>query len=158
MSLATTAWIRYHLPLFWAVGLPLYLVLLWLLLAAISSVMSGWRGLARFYRFPGGRFSGATWRWQSGALRYWTRYGNVLVVGASPEGLYLSTVFLFRAFHPPLLIPWNEIKVHLQKPMFGKLVSFNLGWQLQIPLRVREDLGKKIRAAAGPAFPAETIA
>ncbi len=157
MSFATSAWIRQHLPLFWAVGLPLYLALLWLMIGAITSVLSGWRALARYYRFRG-QFPGATWRWQSGALRYWTRYGNVLVVGAGPEGLYLGATFVMRVFHPPLLIPWNEIKVHMQKPIFGKLVSFNLGWQLQIPLRVREDLGKKIRAAAGPAFPAETIA
>ncbi len=156
MGFATSAWIRQHPALFLALGLPLYLAGLWLIISAITSALSGWRALARYDRFPG-RFPGTTWHWQSAAMRYWTRYGNVLVVGAGPEGLYLATTFVMRVFHPPLLIPWNEVKVHMQKPLFGKLVSFNLGWQLQIPLRVRHDLGEKIRLAAGAAFPMETV-
>ncbi len=33
----------------------------------------------------------------------------MLTVGATPQGLYLSVVALFRPGHPPLLIDWSAV-------------------------------------------------
>jgi hypothetical protein len=40
---------------------------------------------------------------------------NVLTLGVSQQGLYLASMFLFRFMHPPLLVPWSEIKVRRSK-------------------------------------------
>jgi hypothetical protein len=54
-----------------------------------------------------------------------------------PEGLYLASMFLFRFMHPPLLIPWSEIKVRRQKGWVFEYVIFTLGHERAIPLRIR---------------------
>lgn len=37
------------------------------------------------------------------------RYGNVVRVIFTNEGIYFSVSFLFRAFHPPFLVPWESV-------------------------------------------------
>src|SRR5579863_8770132 len=89
---------------------PLYFVCLWLLVASVVSLLSGWRSLATLYRAQAA-FTGSTWRMQSAQMRFLTNYNNVLTIGSSPQGLYLASMFLFRFMHPPLLVPWSEIRV-----------------------------------------------
>ncbi len=61
------------------------------------SVIGGWFALAKAYctREP---FNGAKWRMQSGQMRWRLNYNNVLTIGASPEGLYLASIFLFSVY------------------------------------------------------------
>ena len=54
-------------------------------------------------------------------MRWLAHYNNVLTLGASQRGLYLASMFLFRFMHPPLLVPWSEIKVRRSK-----------GWVLRV--------------------------
>jgi len=37
--------------------------------------------------------------------------GGILNFWISPEGLYLKVNILFRPGHPPLLIPWPDVRV-----------------------------------------------
>lgn len=85
-------------------------VLLWCTVSAILAFGGGWFGLARRYRgrpaemvrsitMASGSFDGL------GA-----HYGNCLTVSVSPAGIGLSVVLPFRAFHPPVLIPWSAIE------------------------------------------------
>jgi hypothetical protein len=106
-------WIDQH-PSAFAAILPIYFLCLWFLVGAIISFIGGWFSLAKVYRtrVP---FDGAKWRMQSGQMRRLTNYNNVLTLGVSPEGLYLASMFLFRFMHPPLLVPWSEIKVSRNK-------------------------------------------
>ena len=82
-------------------------------------------------------------------------YNNVQMVGASQQGLYLASMFLFRFVHPPLLVPWSEIKVRRSKGWFLEYVTLTLGHELAIPLRVRGNLAAKLREAAGNCWPIE---
>ena len=98
------AWVDSHPVLFvLADFLSVYVV--------VSFVVSRWSGWATLApRFPvTNEFTGSRWRLQSGQMRWLCGYHNCLTVGASPEGLYLSTITFFRLFHPPVLIPWSEI-------------------------------------------------
>ena len=133
---------------------PLYFVTLWLLVGAIISYVGGWFSLAQLYRIrvP---FNGAKWRGQSGQMRWLANYNNVLTLGASQEGLYLSSMFLFRFMHPPLLIPWGEIKVRKSKGWFFEYVTFTMGHQLAIPLRIRAKTAERLRNEAGNCWPVE---
>ncbi len=92
---------------------------------------------------------------QSGQMRWLANYNNVLTIGVSPQGLYLASMFLFRFMHPPLLVPWSEIKVRRKKGWVFEYVIFTMGHELGIPLRIREKLGAKLRESAGNCWPVE---
>lgn len=143
-------WIDQHPSL---LGLA-YVLCFWLLIGAIISFVGGWFSLAKVYRtqVP---FNGAKWRMQSGKMRWLMNYNNVLTIGASPQGLYLASMFLFRFLHPPLLVPWSEIKVRRKKGWVFETVTFTMGHELAIPLRIRGTLAVKLRASAGNCWPVE---
>jgi hypothetical protein len=127
---------------------------MWLLVGGIISFVSGWSSLARVY-LTTSAFDGAKWRMQSGRMRWFVGYNNVLTIGASQQGLYLSVMFFFRFMHPPLLVPWSEIKVQKEKGWVFEYVTFTLGRELAIPLRIRGTLGMNLQHAAGSAWPVE---
>jgi hypothetical protein len=127
---------------------------MWLLVGAIISLISGWSSLAKVYR-TASAFDGAKWRMQSGRMRWFVGYNNVLTIGASQQGLYLATMFLFRFMHPPLLVPWSEIKVQKKKGWVFEYVTFTLGRELAIPLRILGTLGTNLQRAAGSGWPLE---
>jgi hypothetical protein len=143
-------------PKLFAAIFPVYFTIIWLLVGAILSYVGGWFSLAKVYRtrVP---FNGAKWGMQSGQMRWWTNYNNVLTLGVNREGLYLATMFLFRFMHPPLLVPWSEIKVRGGKGWFFKYVTFMMGHELAIPLRIRGKLAAKLRDTAGNCWPIEEM-
>jgi len=133
---------------------PIYFLCLWLLVGATISVMGGWFSLAKVYRtqVP---FDGTRWRMQSAQMRWLANYNNVLTIGVSPQGLYLASMFLFRFMHPPLLVPWSEIKVRRSNGWAFEYVIFTMGRDLAIPLRIRARLAAKLRNSAGNSWPVE---
>jgi hypothetical protein len=55
-------------------------------------------------------------------------YQNSIVLKYNYQGIYLKPIFLFRLFHPPVLIPWNEIKdVRDKKILFINLKELVIG-------------------------------
>jgi hypothetical protein len=146
-------WIDQH-PSAFAAIFPIYFLCLWFLVATIISLVGGWYSLARVYRtqVP---FNGTKWRMQSGQMRCLMNYNNVLTLGVSPEGVYLASMFLFRFLHPPLLVPWSEIKVRRKKGWVFEYVIFTMGHELAIPLRIRGKLAAKLRESAGNCWPVE---
>jgi hypothetical protein len=88
-------------------------------------------------------------------MRRLANYNRVLTIGVNPQGLYLATMFLFRFMHPPLLVPWSEIKVQRSKGWMFEYVTLTLGHELAIPLRVRARLAAKMRESAGTYWPVE---
>ena len=133
---------------------PVYFITLWFLVGAVISFVGGWFSLAKVYRtrVP---FNGAKWGRQSGQMRWLVNYNRVLTLGASQEGLYLACMFLFRFMHPPLLIPWSEIKVRRKKGWVFDYVIFALGHELAIPLRIRAKVAERLRNEAGSRWPVE---
>ncbi len=134
--------------------LPIYLLTLWLLVGATISFVGGWFSLAKGYRTRVA-FNGAKLGMQSGQMRWLANYNNVLTIGASPQGLYLASMFLFRFRHPPLLIPWSEIRVQRRKGWVFEYVIFTLGHESAIPLRIRGTLAARLRESAGNYWPVE---
>jgi len=92
---------------------------------------------------------------QSGQMRWLANYNRVLTIGVSPEGLYLASMFLFRFMHPPLFVPWSEIKVRRKNGWVFEYVIFTMGHELAIPLRIRAKLAAKLRESAGIYWPVE---
>src|SRR6266446_10262395 len=104
-------------PAFFAAVFPFYFIALWLLISTLISLIGGWFSLAKIYRtrIP---FQGMKLKLWSSQMRWWTHYNNVITAGASQEGLHLTSMFLFRFMHPPLLIPWAEVRVRRTKGWF----------------------------------------
>jgi hypothetical protein len=102
-------------------------------------------------------FLGSRWHFQSATMRWLCGYNNYITIGADPNGLYLSTLPIFPLFHPPLFIPWTEISLSSKNLFFAAGVRFELGRESSIPLWVRKRLAERIKAAAGQAYPIETI-
>jgi small-conductance mechanosensitive channel len=146
-------WIDQH-PAIFAVIFPIYFLSLWLLVCVIISFVGGWFSLAKVYRTRMA-FDGEKWRMKSGQMRWLANYNNVLTLGVSQQGLYLASMFLFRFMHPPLLVPWSEIKVRRRKGWFFEYVTLTLGHELAIPLRIRGALAMKLRESAGNCWPVE---
>ncbi|HEY7373221.1 MAG TPA: hypothetical protein VIF57_13750 [Polyangia bacterium] len=90
---------------------PLFAVIIWAATLTALSIGGGWRALAQ--RFPAtGPRAGAMWSFTSATFR--TRllpvhYGNCVTVAVGDAGVRLGMLFVFRAMHPPILIPWSAI-------------------------------------------------
>jgi hypothetical protein len=113
-------------PMLFVAIFPFYFIIIWLLVGAINSYVGGWFSLARVYRTRM-VFNGARWRMQSGQMRWLANYNNMLTFGVSRQGLYLASMFLFRFMHPPLLIPWSEIKVRRSKGWVLRVCDLHAG-------------------------------
>jgi hypothetical protein len=133
---------------------PIYFLSLWLLVCATIGFIGGWFSLSKVYRtrVP---FSGAKWHMQSGQMRWLSNYNNVLTIGVGPQGLYLANLFLFRFMHPPLLVPWSEIKGRKHQGWLFEYVILTMGHETAIPLRIRTKLAAKLRESAGSFWPVE---
>lgn len=87
--------------------IPFFVVAMWVAVEFVISSTGGWMRLARSYattRDPGGTRFGPL-----SAKIGWASYSNILYLWVSPEGLYMRMMFLFRLFHPTLLIPWKDM-------------------------------------------------
>lgn len=70
----------------------------------------GWAGFAKRYRSPG-RPPGETFHATHLRFRlFLAAYRNAVKVVPTEAGLHVRTVFLFRAFHDPFLIPWSSVR------------------------------------------------
>lgn len=129
-------------------------VLLWLLACAGIARLGGWSGLAsrdrQSMRIPGKRS-----RRQSGALRHGMGYNNALTVTLSRRVPGLSVIFLFRAGHPPLLIPWRDIAVASERTRFSSVVRLSLARVPDVRLTLTEGTAERLRVAAGELWPGE---
>lgn len=96
-----------YLPLLIVPGFLAFFAGFWCLVGVGLAQMSGWATLARLYKAMG-HAPGPRSPMQSGALNG-VAFGSALTVGVSEQGLFLAVFPLFRAGHPPLLIPWSQM-------------------------------------------------
>jgi hypothetical protein len=86
------------------------IVVLWFPIGCwILGQVHGWKRLYRKFPAPAEVLTGPKFSFLGGkiGLLVWR---NALFAQVTPQGLRLSVLFLFRSGHPPLLIPWTEIK------------------------------------------------
>lgn len=142
-------WIRQYFPIIF----PFYFAALYTLVMYWIALVGGWRLLAKRFHLQE-TFEGEKWTRQSAAMRLLTRYNNILTIGADTAGLFMVPFVLFRAWHPPLFVPWSEITgVRETQFLFIKYVEMRLGRVEEVPFRIRASLAAKIQAAADPEWP-----
>lgn len=150
--------VRYH-PFLFVALIVLGIIAFQSLLLNLIAAVSGWKTLAARFRLQQ-PFSGRQWKWQSAQMRYYVGYNNSLVVGADQSGFFLRTMWMVRAGHAPLFIPWNEITVGKTQTswLVGNIVTLTLGRSEQIPFRIRASLATRLQSAAGSSWPASSPA
>ncbi|HTW45921.1 MAG TPA: hypothetical protein VMD58_10275 [Acidobacteriaceae bacterium] len=125
-------------------GVVAIAALVWFVGSSLSALGSGWHKLAIRFRHRGD-FEGDVRRFQTGVMRWASRYNYSLVLGANQEGLYIRTMWLARMEHPPLFIPWSEVTAIDQPRRFREGTLLTLGRKEQVPLWVLRRTGDWLR-------------
>jgi hypothetical protein len=124
----------------------------WVLVSFAISRFSGWTTLAGYY--PADRpFDGPLIRFQAAQFRHATNYNGCLNFGGNCDGVYMVPVLPFRAFHPPLMIPWTDITASPVKLLrFWNFVELRFQRAPEIPVRIKQSLAEKLVASSSGRF------
>ncbi len=127
----------------------------WIGMSGVLARFEGWPRLAQEYRLTN-RFPGTLHRFAR--VRMGSSPGHApVVLGSSPEGLYLRGSLLHRVGRPPILVPWNEI--HGERSPLGPysmdadLRFFTLGSSARIRIGVAVLDAVALVAEAGLGWP-----
>ncbi len=127
----------------------------WLSVMWGISFVGGWGRLARHYRASAPP-RGKRLVWQTVQLDRGIAFKHSLIAAADDRGLYLQVWPIYRAFHPPLMIPWEDVRSQRQGPdsQWGRLLvarTVILSTRLvpEVPLVVSERLAETLSAATG---------
>lgn len=66
---------------------------------------------------------------------------NCLNIAVSEAGLRLSVFPLFRLFHPPLVIPWDQVSVQNRSGILSNWIEFHFSGAPSVILRIEESVG-----------------
>lgn len=120
---------------------------MWVSVCFLLSRVGGWSELAARYPAPDG-VTGTNFHWRSGRVG-WVNYRNCLNLTATPAGLKLSVVAIFKMGHAPILVPWSAIRAEREKSFFISFVRLTFvgsATTLDLYAPLAEDL---IRAGGG---------
>lgn len=139
-------------PIWIPICFPLFFIAVWIFVLFLTSRVGGWSTLAQYYRTDR-PFPGTIFRWQGAQLRYGTNYNGCLTFGADEEGLYIVPVTILRAFHSPLLFPWNEIESRPVKVwLFFNFVELRFLRAPGVPMKIPVSLADRIAASSAGRF------
>lgn len=116
---------------------------IWIIVSALISYLGGWWLLSQYYQSRPSNIR-KKWFFQTAAMRFMTGYGNCLNIGVTDQGLSLSVLFIFRFGHPPLLIPWEDIRVEKFNSWMMKGVKLTFNKVPNVPLILRKRLARNI--------------
>jgi hypothetical protein len=111
----------------------------WCAIGYLVSFLTGWLALARRFKKqsePYGEIRSAGPFFYTVYMRFWGHYSSVIRLTAASDALYASVLFLFRIGHPPLRIPWDEIRFGRTKFFFRTNIVLTLGNAEKIPMRI----------------------
>jgi hypothetical protein len=111
----------------------------WFALSTVVARLGGWATLAQHYRVKY-RPNGKRFSMQSGRFG-WLDYNGCLRIIVADEGLYLSLWPRMMFSHPPLLLPWSDLKVlTVQDKWWGHHLSVAVGSpelaRIRLPLKI----------------------
>ncbi len=128
-------------------GFAIFFVALWCLVCFVASIVGGWFALSRRFRKqsePLGETRTAGPWFYGVSMRFWGNYSSVIRLTAAEDALYPSVLFPFRCGHPPLCIPWTEIKLSRAKLLWRRYVLLTLGNEERIPMRISERMARNL--------------
>lgn len=137
----------------WILCLTLFLAT-WVSVLWGISFLGGWSRLARHYRAR--RSSPGGLAWQTVQLDRGIAFRGSVRVAADEQGLYLTVWPIYRAFHPPLMIPWEDLRGQRQGPssrwgrmLVARTVLLSARLVPGVPLVVSERLAETLSRETG---------
>ncbi|HXK22276.1 MAG TPA: hypothetical protein VMS55_06310 [Myxococcota bacterium] len=138
-----------HPPPDWAATFfPVFFVGMWVLVSYSISAIGGWHTLAGHYA-ESSPCTGARFRLRSGQIGGLANYGGVLMLGADRAGLHLSVALPFRLAHPPLCVPWSDIRARAVRRWLSEGVELEFAKAPNATLRISRSLASSLFDAAG---------
>jgi hypothetical protein len=128
-------------------GIAIFFVAFWCLICFLISILGGWHLLSgRFcaQTAPYGETKSAGPLFYGVKMRFRVNYGNVIRLTATEDALYISILFFFRIGHPPLRIPWTEIKMAETKFLWRRYVFLMLGNEEKIRMRISARMARNL--------------
>lgn len=127
------------------IGFCVFFFVLWVASNFMFSKITGWGKLSSKYKI----LSKPVVQPIKFVNVYWGSVfitGNIYTVGANNKGLYLDVCFPFNPFHPPLFIPWQDIKQKQVKRSFKRHVQLIFGNNLSRPFEISLKTAEKLQA------------
>jgi len=135
--------------LFPFVAFILFWFFMWASISAVLSHLGGWAALAKSYLdiYPPKIYR---WTWVNGRFRVFVNYSNCLKIDADEKGMHLAIVYMFKFMHPPLLIPWTDIREikYGSYWFFWTELQLMLGDSDQVPIALYGSVAKEFRDIA----------
>jgi hypothetical protein len=127
--------------------IPVFIVAWMCTVCFLVSFLTGWLALARRFKqqsAPYGEIKTAGPFFYTVYMRFWGHYSSVIRLTAATDALYASVLFPFRVGHPPLRIPWNEIKLGRTKWFLRTYIVLTLGNEEMIPMRISQRMARNL--------------
>jgi len=129
---------------------PILIPLFWFFISGLVARMSGWKALAEVYPLLSDP-TGPKLRFQSASLRWSTNYTGIVHFSIDSQGLYLSVFVLFKIGHPPMFIPWSEIRSESRAGLIPSL-TLRFTRKPKVPMTISRALGERLAAMSGGRF------
>ncbi|HET7104239.1 MAG TPA: hypothetical protein VFI20_09140 [Terracidiphilus sp.] len=132
--------------LHWAIVLATCIVL-WLLASLTMSFVSGWHTLIDRFRK---REEPASDTLDSGAFSHLITmstlgfYPGLLRLSSAREALFISAALPCRFGHPPLRIPWSEVKLGERQTLLGWRMIITLGIEERVTMRITARVARQL--------------
>jgi len=129
----------------------IFMVTIWILALLTISRLSGWARLAERYSTAAEPETGVMRmvRAQWGTIMI---TGNIYTIACNKGGLYLAVLFPFRLGHPPLLIPWHDIKAKKISSFLAPRIQLEFGGGVSRPFEIHESTAERIKACSNGKF------
>ena len=120
-------------------GIALFCIIVVCGVSFLISLQSGWFSLSRRFKRqsdPYGETKTVGPLFYRVLMRFWCQYSSLIRLTAASDALYVSIAFPLRIGHPPLRIPWDEIRFGRTKFFFRTYLMLTLGNEEKIPMRI----------------------
>jgi hypothetical protein len=123
-----------------------FLAALWLGVLHLLAGLGGWRRLASRYA-AGTTPAGERFAFRSAFLGG-VSYGACLRFTAGPGGLGLAVLTPFRPGHPPLFVPWPDLRAESERVLLVQRVRLTFAKAPGVTLRVSRRLARELARAS----------
>jgi hypothetical protein len=81
----------------------------WPIGCAILAKLGGWEAVSKSYPYTGEIPQDNQWSFRSLHIRGIGAYRQAVTVALDTTGIYFEMFLLFRLFHPPIFVPWEDV-------------------------------------------------
>ncbi|PKL91794.1 MAG: hypothetical protein CVV21_07140 [Candidatus Goldiibacteriota bacterium HGW-Goldbacteria-1] len=129
-------------------------IVFWIVLSYLISLVSGWGTIAKYYRRPEGMMLTRAKGFLTSLYLNRSSYKKSVYIRVDDLGMHLSVLLFFRFGHPPLFVPWSDIKIEeRQSHIAGKSHYISFSKTPLIRISMNESALEKLNILGRYKFP-----